>query len=647
MLTILGHLLIQVPVAVVSTLLAARFLAVRRSWVAVAAAGTIGWVGANLLMVVLADGDWDAARLSIRTVAFAVLFTLLAAVGLDLMARPGSLARGERAGLLVLPHPFRDIKRRLQPYARYREIARIARRNGLSLASTRRRHRLVERSFSVGLRKTFEESGIVFVKLGQMASTRDDLLPKELTTELARLHSRVEPAPREVMQPQLESELGEPVDALFAEFDWTPIGSASVAQAYAAQLLTGEEVIVKVQRPDMDELVARDSTTLLHLARVLEQRTPLGQELHARELTEEFVRSLRDELDFLAEAANAIEIAAATTGTVGVRIPRVHRPLVTRRVLVEERFHGASVGDRERMAALGIDSTVLADRLVQSMLDQLVYGHFHADPHPGNVLLLDDGNLGLIDFGMTGNLDANQRTALLQMTICASSGDAVGLREGIEQVAEIGADVPEAALDRALAHFISQHVRPGRKLGADAMNELVPLLTRFDIRLPSDLTMCLRALVLLDGTVRAIDPDYSLVEGMRRLIGEGGVAAAATGPIRDQLTTELVRQLPKLKQLPSHLERITALLARGDLRLRIALFSSAEDARVVTLLVNRVILAATGGLLMVASALLLAASASSTSEETPILEVFGYVGLAIGAVLVLRVVAAVVRDGYE
>jgi ubiquinone biosynthesis protein len=634
-------------VAVVATLLAARFLAVRRSWVAVAAAGALGWVGANLLQVVLADGDWDAARLSIRTVSFAVLFTLLAAVGLDLVARPGSLARGDRAGLLVLPRPFRDIRRRLEPYARYREIAGIARRNGLSLASTRRRHRLVERSFSVGLRKTLEESGIVFVKLGQMASTRDDLLPKELTTELARLHSRVEPAPREVMQPQLEGELGEPVDALFAEFDWTPIGSASVAQAYAATLLTGEPVIVKVQRPDMDELVARDSTALLHLARVLEQRTPLGRELHARELTEEFVRSLRDELDFLAEAANAIDIATATADTAGVRIPKVHRPLVTRRVLVEERFHGASVGDRERMAALGIEGTVLADRLVQAMVDQLVYGHFHADPHPGNVLLLDDGSLGLIDFGMTGNLDATQRAALLQMTICAANGDAVGLREGVEQVAEIGPDVAGVALDRALAHFLAQHLRPGHKLGADAMNELVPLLSQFDIRLPSDLTMCLRALVLLDGTVRAIDPGYSLVEGLRRLIGDGGVRAAATGPMKDQLTAELVRQLPKLKQLPAHLERITALTARGDLRVRVGLFSSAEDARVVTLLVNRVLLVVTGGLLLVASALLLAATAPSTAEGTPVLEVFGYVGLAIGTVLVLRVVAAVVRDGYE
>ena len=159
--------------------------------------------------------------------------------------------------------------------------------------------------------------------------------------------------------------------------------------------------------------------------------------------------------------------------------------------------------------------------------------------------------------------------------------------------------------------------------------------------------MCLRALVLLDGTVRAIDPEYSLVEGMRRLIGEGGFAAAATGPLRDQLTTELVRQLPKLKLLPAHLERITSLAARGELRVRVGLFSSVEDARVVTLLVNRIILATTGGLLVVASALLLASTAPSTAEGTPVLEVFGYVGLAIGTVLLLRVVAAVVRDGYE
>lgn len=263
------------------------------------------------------------------------------------------------------------------------------------------------------------------------------------------------------------------------------------------------------------------------------------------------------------------------------------------------------------------------------------------------MLLLDDGSLGLIDFGMTGSLDTTQRAALLQITVCAANGDAAGLRDGIEQVAEVGPDVADAELDRALSHFLSSHVRPGRKLGAEAMNELVPLLSRFDIRLPSDLTMCLRALVLLDGTVRAIDPEYSLVEGMRRLMGEGGVSAIATGPVADQLQAELLRQLPKLKQIPTHLERITSLASRGELRLRVAPFSNAEDARVVTLLVNRIILATTGGLLVVASALLLAATAASTAAGTPVLEVFGYVGLAIGAVLVLRVVAAVVRDGYE
>jgi ubiquinone biosynthesis protein len=413
-------------------------------------------------------------------------------------------------------------------------------------------------------------------------------------------------------------------------------------------LTTGEEVIVKVQRPDMDELVARDSTVLLHLARVMEQRTPIGKDLHAAELADDFVRGLFDELDFVLEGANAVDISLATAENSGVRIPHVYTALVTRRVLVEERLRGVNVADRERMAELGLDPAAVADRLVRAMVDQLLHGHFHADPHPGNVLLLDDGSIGFIDFGMTGRLDASQRAALLQITLSASQGDAAGLRDGIQQVAIVGADVSDIELERALARFISLHLRPGTNVGAQAMSELVPLLSTYDIHLPGEMTMCLRALAMLDGTVHAVDPGYALIEGMQRLIGGTTISEAATGEIGDQLRDELLRELPRLRRLPSHLERIASLTARGELRTRVSLFSSVEDARVVTTLANRMILALAGSLLLVGSAISLAlTSAASESGPTSLAEVFGVLGASIGIVLVLRVVAAVVRDGYQ
>jgi ubiquinone biosynthesis protein len=501
----------------------------------------------------------------------------------------------------------------------------------------------------LALRRTLEQSGAVFVKLGQMASTRADLVPQDIRDELSHLQSSVEPEQQAAMQVQLEAELGGPVTQFFSDFDWEPIGSASIAQAYGARLLSGEAVIVKVQRPGIEEAVERDMAALLRLARSIEQRTPQGRDLHVSELAEEFVRLLRHEFDFVHEAANTRQMAAATDPDARVRVPQVHLDLVTRRVLVQERFHGMSVQQRDRIAELGIDATELADRLVSVTVGHVMRGQFHADLHPGNVLLLDDGDLGLIDFGSIGSLNPVERSALLEMTVAAMHGDSVGLRDGIQQVATIGEDVNDVVLERALTHFLSEHLGSGGTVDADAMNDLIPLLATFDIRLPKELSTFFRALVLLDGTVRTIDPGYSLLHGMNRLIDGGpheGSPVATT--LEDQIKQELLLELPRLRRLPAHVDKIATLAARGDLRTRVSLFSSERDERVITRLVNRIVLGGVSGLLVIGSAILLSTSSGPrVAGDTTFGQVFGFVGLGVAAVLLFRVVAAIVREGHN
>lgn len=643
------HVLLEIPVAIVATLVAVRLLGVRRSWVSTALAGAIGWFCGNLLHVALNRWDWDGLRLSAATFSLSVLFTMLAAVSLDLLARPGSLARGERAGLLVLPSPVRDLRRRLEPYARYRQVIGVARRNGLALPGIGRQRSAPRTPADIAITKTLEECGPVFVKLGQMASTREDLLPGQLRAELTRLQSSVEPLPREVMQPCLEAELEAPVASVFADFDWRPIGSASIAQAYGARLHSGEAVVVKVQRPGIEEAVARDTVALLHLARTIESRTPQGQQLHVADIADEFVRSLRQELDFPREALNAIDLAAATDPASGVRIPYIHRDLLRPRVLVQERFNGESVRERHRIAELGLDEGAVADGLVRTMAHHMLsHGHYHADPHPGNVLLLEDGTVGLIDFGSTGRLDPRQRTALLEMTLATMRSDSAGLREAIEQVAVIGSDANDASLERALARFMSENLGHGDQVDAKALNDLIPLLDTYDIRLPQELAVFFRALVLLDGTARAIAPGYSIVAGMRRLLDGDVTTAGPAGSMRDQLLAEVAQELPRLRRLPSQIDRIASLAGRGELRTRVALFSSEQDARVITTLVNRFVLVLGGGLVLIGSSLLLTVDdGAGTSTGTSLTRIFGFLGLTLAAALVLRVVAAIVREGYN
>jgi ubiquinone biosynthesis protein len=648
--SVLATILVELPLAVATTLLALRLLGVRRSWLAATIAGTVGWVTGNLLALQLAGWDPDGLRLSLTTLVFSAVFTIVAALGLDLMARPGTLARGDRAGLVVRPRPWREIRRRLAPYVRYRELLGIARRNGL-VGGVGRRHRRAARSgaaLGVAVRNTLEQSGLVFVKLGQVASTRADLIPAEIRDALKDLQNAVEPAPPEAMKAVLDAELGGPAEQFFAEFDWEPVGTASIAQAYAARLTTGEAVVVKVQRPGVERLVRRDMAALLRLARTVERRTPQGQQLHVTELMTQFAESVERELDFRLEAANAATLAAATAPDAGIRIPRVHQAMSTRRVLVEERLCGVPVSHSDRIDELGLDAGELADRLVRATIGHVLHGHYHADMHPGNVLVLDDGTLGLIDFGSVGHLEARERSALLQLTVAAMDGDAAGVKDALETITVIGDDVDDVVFERAIAHFLSEHLAVGQAMDASTFTDLVALLASFDVRVPAAMTTFVRALVVLDGTVRLMAPEYQLVDGIRRLIHAGALRPASVGAVgpRD-VALGLVRDLSHLRKLPAQLDRIATLASRGELRTRVALFSTERDARVVTTLVNRVVLALVGGLLTVGAVVLLATSQAGgvAAGRASMMEAFGLVGLGMAAVLLFRVVAAIVRDG--
>jgi hypothetical protein len=188
-------------------------------------------------------------------------------------------------------------------------------------------------------------------------------------------------------------------------------------------------------------------------------------------------------------------------------------------------------------------------------------------------------------------------------------------------------------------------VRPGQPLDADALNELLRLLMSFDVQLPSEMTACLRALMLLDGTARVIHPGYSLIDGMRRVLEPSDGPSPIARNAQEQVTDALVRELPRLQKLPGQIDRIATLAARGDLRTRVSLFTTADDARVVTRLANRLALALTGGMLALAGAVLLTVGTGANNRETTLTEVFGYVALGFATIVLLRVVAAVVRDG--
>ncbi len=566
---------------------------------------------------------------------------------MEMLAKPGALARAQRQ--VKIPHPIHAVRSRVRRVRRYAQISRIIARHGFGRLLGISDDTAVDGAdpFAVRIRHALEECGGMFVKMGQILSTRSDLVPPNVVRELERLQDHVAAAPREDVEVLLAAELGAPVADVFAEFDWTPLAAASIGQVYRARLRGGEHVIVKVQRPGIAEAVERDLDVLDRLARAVEARAPWAAEYRVVDLVGEFADRLREELDFRIEARNATEIAAQISPAYDIAVPRVFAEMTTARVMVMELFDGVSVRQADRVDGLGLDRGKLADTLLRCALQQmLIDGHFHADPHPGNVLLLSDGTLGLIDFGATGRIDAQQQSALREVMFAIGRQDAGLLRQAMLEVSVVRRGFDDEQFERALARFMARYLGAGASPSAAMLNELLGVIFAFGVALPPEFSTFFRALVTLEGTLTTICPGYLVIDAAQDVAREWVEERPLPETVEGFAREELVRMAPMLRRLPYRLDRLTTMAERGTLAARVSLFSLPDDVRVITTLVNRVLLAFLGAAVGVISVILLGIDGGPEfAGQTSLYEFFGYFGLFCSTVLVMRVLVAILRDG--
>lgn len=630
-------------IAVPMTWIAARLLGVGRSWVKLGAAGLVGWLGSVLLAWRIGDLDAGGPALVRDLVVFCLVITMATAVLFDLLERPGSLARGEAAGLIEVGNPLARVQQARARAARRREILAIAKANGLNPLE-RPSRRVHEEPLPIRVRRTLEQCGGVFVKLGQVASTRPDILPEGITVELGHLQADAAPAPIEAVRAQIERELGAPAEEVFAEFSWEPLAAASIAQVHRARLRTGAEVVVKVQRPDVDSVIRRDLDVLEHLARTIERRTTFGHTYQVADTVHEFGESVLAELDFRIEAANTAEIAAHLKGDEGVRVPKLFTELCTPRLLVMEYLPGRPISDRDAVTAAGVDLSKLAPRLLHLALTQmLVDGVFHADLHPGNVLVLDNGDIGLIDFGAVGRLDPITREGLKLMLGGLALQRASLMVQGTRQVATFGGEVDDEELEKAIARFMAVNLPKG--LTPSVLQAMLNMYREMHIVLPPDLITMMRALVVVQGTVTEMAPGFSVVAAAKQFAPELAGTDGAVDP--DALLRQgLIAVAPVLQQLPSQLGRMLGQLQRGELRTRVSLFGSDVDRDTALGLVNRLGMATFSAVLAIAATLLIVSDGgAATIGDVPFEHVVGYALLTLAVVLGLRFVSIAVREG--
>jgi ubiquinone biosynthesis protein len=360
----------------------------------------------------------------------------------------------------------------------------------------------------------------------------------------------------------------------------------------------------------------------------------------------DFLDNIRQELDFRIEASNAADLAPTLAGIEGMRVPTVYREFSSAKVLVEERISGVSVTDRDALREWNIEPFPLAQRLFRSFSSQIFdAGVFHADPHPGNILVQEDETIVFIDLGAVGRLSKRQRSQVLAMLTSAGSGDVRGLRAALFEVASIEEMSNARELEFALEDLLSGAVRSGMGFSVRSFQDLVVLVGQFGIRMPKWFGTLTRTLLTLEGTLTSIDPDFSLVNAVQRSSRALEHALPGVSSLRDVLTEEAMTQLPRLQRLPERVDDLLGQVVRGELSARVSLFSRPRDEQLLRTLVNRLATAIICASLGIGSVVLLGVRVGPYVTATVTLnEVLGYIGIAVAAILAMRIVAGVVRE---
>jgi ubiquinone biosynthesis protein len=468
------------------------------------------------------------------------------------------------------------------------------------------------------IRMVLQELGTTFVKLGQVVSTRPDLIPEGIVTELKRLQDDVAAFDEALARPQIEDGLGAPVESVFATFDWTPLACASVAQVYRATLTGpgGEAipVVVKVQRPGIDRTIERDISLLYTLARLVERAIPEARIYSPTGLVREFEASMLGELDFTLEAKNAERFADNFRGEPAIRFPRIHREASSRRILTMEFIDGVKVTDAVK---LGANGQAIAESAVGLILKMVFEdGFFHADPHPGNMLIVprpagerytpdEPVTIALLDLGLVGRLSPELRDKTVDFLIAAARQDAGALADAMLAIGRPRKRIDEAAFRAHVARIAERHL--GRSLAemeaSAVMRDVVAGALQFDIEVPAELTMLLRAIMTIEGVGKEIHPELDVLTVARPYLLK--LVWQRYHPMR--LGRDLLQTAGRAgvaaSALPGQLQALLSDLQHGELAVRV---EDRARARATDQLGRRVRMAVLGAALLGSGTTLLA-----------------------------------------
>lgn len=531
---------------------------------------------------------------------------------------------------------IRQAIRRRDRARRYAQILVIASRHGLGLYQHRARGYSEE--LPQALVSALNEAGVTFVKLGQVLSSREDVLPPEFIRALSTLQMDSTPIPWSEAEAAIRAELRRPLDEVFRSIDEVPLAAASVAQVHAATLLDGERVVVKIQRPRARAQVTTDLDILERLAADAERRTEWARDIGARALAAEFARALRDELDYRVEAANTemLREAIARSHSTVLTIPKVYEQYSTSRMLVLERADGTPFSRVTPETLEQENAHAIVDSIVDAVFDQIaIRGVFHADLHAGNVILAGDETVTLIDFGAVGVLERSVRRLLAPLLVAIANEDDVATTDLVLLLCApmSGGSVEQAALQHDIGAILTRMAFSAGE--ENVFSALIEVLRRYRLAMPPSLLLVFRTLTSLEGTLRKLVPGYDMVA--RGLSRAPRIALQLASPQRIALDIQAQSAIlaEQLRRIPRRVEGITQSLQDGTFSVRIRALESPDDRRWVDSIVGEVT-ATIVGVALVATGFFLAVSdvGPALTEDVRAFSFLGSV-LGLGGMLLL------------
>lgn len=534
------------------------------------------------------------------------------------------------------------------PRARYREVLQILARHGFALrprlwpfgADAYDASEAEEPRRPAELRRALEELGTTFIKLGQILSTRPDLLPPAYIAELQKLQDAVPPVPTALITERIEEELRRPVGELFTFFDPLPLAAASIGQVHAVTLPGGIDAVVKVQRPGVRAQVALDLRIAAQIAHLMEARLRIEERLgiDVPALVDEFAWTLRNELDYLREAKNAEVFQRNFAQNPHVRVPAICWEYTTTAIITMERMHGLRIDDVLALEAAGYFPARIAEQSARIVLQEVFQdGFFHADLHPGNLFVLAGGVIGAIDFGMVGTIDEAMRTNLLFLLLAIVGQDADQIARYLYRLGVVGgAQTNHALLLRDIRRLMAQYY--GITLEdldvTTLLNDLLALVRRHHLRLPPDLALLLKMLVMIEGLGRWLDPTFNVLAVAQPFGQEAIARLLAPERLLRQARQAAIQYGEMAIEFPGRMDRLLTQLEQGELVLHAAEHATGRAVHALHVIANRLVQAIANATVLLALVLVLITMRRAGGGDT-ILHIVFFGGVGIEALLAI------------